>query len=278
MSAPWPAFLVRLRPRSYGRKTPLVLINGLAEQAESWYRNHWYWRRYFDVFMPNLLVYDGPILHNRIEQGLPITVDYLVEQLHDYLTRYVQVGPYHLVASSLGGKIAVEYAVRFPEQVNRIVLLCPSGMGDKERLPLVEGVRRNDMKALVESVFYNPRKHTDGEVVRFYKRAFPNRRWRSGLVRTARGTMDHSVRPLLSRLRQPTLLVSGKDDKIVDPVTAAQAAKDLPNGQFLLLPRCGHAPQIEKSRLINRLVVHFLTHPRPSIRPRLSQLLLGSPR
>ena len=41
-------------------------------------------------------------------------------------------------------------------------------------------------------------------------------------------------------------------------------AGNLPRGQFLMIPSCGHAPQMEKSWLINRLVVHFLTHPAPT--------------
>ena len=273
-----PAWLTRLRPTSYGRKQPLILVNGLAEQAESWYRNHRYWRRYFDVFTPNFLVYDGEAIQQRIRDKQPITVDYLVEQLRSYLNNFVQSPPYHFVASSLGGKITVEFAVRYPELVKRVVLLCPSGMGDHERLPLVEGVRRNDMRALVESVFYNPRRHADGEMIRFYKRQFPNRRWRLRNVRTVQGTKQHSVRHLMKELRAPTLLVTGKNDRICDPKEAHAAAKELQNGQFLLIPKCGHAPQIEKAGLINRRVVYFLTHPKPSSKPRLSQLLLGTSR
>src|SRR5262245_13773086 len=88
------------RPHPYARRMPLVLVNGLAEQAESWFRNQRYWRRHFDVHMPNLLVYDGESLHRRIEADQPISVDYLVEQLGRYLEEFVQTPPYHLVASS----------------------------------------------------------------------------------------------------------------------------------------------------------------------------------
>src|SRR5262245_8627455 len=115
------AWLDRFRPHPYGRRPTLVLLNGLAEQAESWFRNHRYWRRFFDVHMPNLLAYEGEALHRRIREDLPITVDYLVEQLHAYLDLFVQTPPYHLVASSLGGKVAVEYAVRYPREVARLV-------------------------------------------------------------------------------------------------------------------------------------------------------------
>src|SRR5580704_4352225 len=139
MGSSWKSLFERIRPRSYGRKQSLVLLNGLAEQAESWYRNNRYWSRYFDVLMPNLLAYEGEALHRRIRDGLPITVDYLVEQLYVYLDQFVQTPPYHIVSSSLGGKVAVEFAAKYPEMVSRVVLLCPSGMGDKEQLPIING-------------------------------------------------------------------------------------------------------------------------------------------
>jgi pimeloyl-ACP methyl ester carboxylesterase len=98
------------------------------------------------------------------------------------------------------------------------------------------------------------------------------------MLKTVQDTKEHSVRSKIKELRQPTLLVSAENDRICDPREAQAAAEELADGQFLLIPRCGHAPQIEKAWLINRLVVHFLTHPKPSSRPRLSQLLLGSSR
>src|SRR5437660_503624 len=112
-----------LRPRPYTRLEPLVLINGLAEQSATWFRNRRAWEWYFDVKVPELLIYDGPILQRRIEEGLPITVEFLTDQLEAYLDTFVQNPPYHLVASSLGGQVAVEYAFRRPEKVGRIVLI-----------------------------------------------------------------------------------------------------------------------------------------------------------
>jgi pimeloyl-ACP methyl ester carboxylesterase len=276
MAGKFRAFLDYCRPHPYGRRAPLILVNGLAEQAETWFRNFRFWRRHFDVHMPSLLAYEGAALHRRIEQDIPISVDYLVEKLHLYLDEFVQAPPYHLVSSSLGGKVAVEFAVRYPEQVSRLVLLCPSGLGDEERLPVVEGVRRSDFRTLIDSVFFD-RRHVDPDLVEYYRVKFTNRRWRSGLMRTVRGTMDHCIRPQLPHVTQPTLLVSGRDDRIVSPEYAAAAARDLPNGHYLVIPHCGHAPQMEKAWLINRLVVHFLTNPRPSPRPRLTQLLLAQP-
>jgi pimeloyl-ACP methyl ester carboxylesterase len=274
--APWNTLLERIRPKSYGRRQQVVLINGLAEQAESWFRNRRFWGRYFDVHTPNILVYEGEAIQARIANKEPITVDYLVQELHTYLTRFVQTPPYHLVASSLGGKVAVEFAVRYPHLVNRVVLLCPSGMGDEEQLPVMEGVMRGNMHSVVKSVFHKPR-FVDRDIVRYYQTQLNNRRWKTGLLRTIRGTLDYTVREQLKQVAAPTLLVTGEQDRVCDPKTAEEAAKNLKTGHFLSIPKCGHAPQIEKAWLINRLVVHFLTSSKPTATPKWTQLLLAKP-
>jgi len=216
-------------PPPYGRQHALVLVNGLAEQPETWFRNQRVWQRFFAVSMPNLFAYDGPVLHQRIEAGLPITVDFLVGQLHRHLEEFVQTPPYHLVANSMGGKIVVEYAARYPGRVASMVLICPSGLSAGEDLPIVDGVRRFGVDSIIESVFFNPRR-IEPALVEFYTRQSRNRRWRTGFV---------EVRA---------------------------AAGMLPQGQFLMIPRCGHAAQIEKDRLINRIVVRYLTGRMPAPR------------
>jgi pimeloyl-ACP methyl ester carboxylesterase len=114
-------------------------------------------------------------------------------------------------------------------------------------------------------------------MLRYYKRAFNSKKWKRGFIRTVRGTNDHVVRPQLKLLNMPTLFISGEMDRIVDPLEGARAASELPQGRFEEIPACGHAPQIEKSGYINRLVVQFLTTTRPLDTPKLKQLYLQKP-
>ncbi len=250
----------RRKAPGWCKRPPLILVNGLAEQSESWYRNRWYWERYFDVKVPEILVYGGPQLQRRIAQGLPIDVPYLTEALEEYLDRFVQRPPYFFVASSLGCQVVVEYAVRRPDQVARMVLLCPSGFGDEERLPVVEGVRHHDMEGLLKSIFHDPA-HVDAQMLAHLRLQMQERSWKKALLRTVRGTAEHSVRDKLPQVRCPTLVICGKEDRIVDPIEIRQAVQGLPQFKYLALARCGHAPQIERYRQVNRLVRAFLTVP-----------------
>ncbi|HWE37166.1 MAG TPA: alpha/beta fold hydrolase [Isosphaeraceae bacterium] len=261
-------FEIRL-VRSYRRPAPLVLVNGLAEQAESWFANRAHWSRHFDVKVPELLVYNGEALHRHLDAGGEVTVDYLTDRLEVYLDEFVQNPPYHLVGSSLGGQVILTYAVRHPEKVDKLVLLCPSGLHGDENLPMMEGVRRSQYDTLVKSVFHRGHFATD-DLIAAIERKFQDRTWKKGVVRTLRGTVGHSVAPLLERVPHPCLAIWGENDHVISDVPGSiRAADRMLRARQVVIPKCGHAPQIEKARLVNQLVHRFLRDKLKAIPPAL---------
>jgi pimeloyl-ACP methyl ester carboxylesterase len=246
------------------RQVPsLVLLNGLAGQNESWFCNRQVWSQHFDVSAPAIMVYDGAPIQNRMAADLPVSVEFLTDLLDSYLANYVQNPPYHLVASSLGCQIAVEYAARHPDQVDRLVLLCPSGVAPDEKLPVSDGVRHRDFYRLVASVFHD-RRCVCPEIVEYYQRQFARKVWRKGAFRTIQDTRENSIRDKLQRLPCPALVICGYEDQIVDPFEVAELVQGVSNLTFRLLPECGHAPQIECGELVNGLVVQYLSAGRPA--------------
>ena len=260
------------RLHAYKRPAPLILVNGLAEQSESWFANRRTLARHFDVKVPEVLVYDGDSLHRHIDAGGEVTIDYLADRLATYLDEFVQRPPYHLVGSSLGGQICVTLAARHPDLVSKIALICPSGFCGDEHLPVMEGVRRSQYDSLVQSVFH--RSHfASPSLVGAIEAKFQSRRWKKGVLRTLRGTLGHSVADLLERVPHPTLLIWGSDDQIISDVPGSiRAADRMLKSRQVVIPKCGHAPQIEKSRLVNKLLVHFLRDRLKIVPPMLDPL------
>ena len=257
-----------LSPRDvYRQNQSLILINGLAEQGESWYPNRNVWQQEYNVHTPGVIVYGGQVMQDRLAARQPIDIKFLTDRLGQFLDQFVQAPPYHLVASSLGGQLAIEYAARHPEKVGKIILLCPSGFGTEEKLPITEGARHKNYQGLVESTFFN-RSYASPRVVKYYEQKFACKRWRKAFFETVRGTKSHSVREKLSLVESPTLVVCGREDRIVDPHGVYDAVQHLANFEYVLLPRCGHAPQLECPQLVNRMVLDFLnaTHEMPAPR------------
>ena len=259
------------RLNAYRRPAPLILVNGLAEQSESWFPNRTQWSKHFDVKVPEILVYDGESLHRRIDEGGEITVDYLTDRLAQYLDEFVQRPPYHLVGSSLGGQIILTYATRYPKKVAKLVLICPSGCHGDENLPMMEGVRRSQYDTLVKSVFH--RSHfASEELIEVIERKFQDRKWKKGVLRTLRGTVGHSVSSLLAQVPHPTLFIWGANDRVISDVPGSiRAADQVLKARQVVIPKCGHAPQIEKARLVNQLVLRFLRDGLKTIPPMLDR-------
>jgi abhydrolase domain-containing protein 6 len=254
---------------TYKRRMPLVLVNGLAEQSESWFANRNHFSRHFDVKIPEILVYDGDALHGHIDSGGDVTVDYLADRLAVYLDQFVQRPPYHLLGSSLGCQVILTYTTKYPERVSKLVLICPSGFHGDENLPAMEGVKRSQYDTLVKSVFHKGRFATE-ELVQAFERKFQDRKWKKGVLRTLRGTVGHSVAPLLSCVPHPTLVIWGATDQVLSDVPGAiRAADRILKVRQVVIPKCGHAPQIEKARLVNQLVVRYLKDKLKTIPPAL---------
>ena len=244
--------------REYKHRTPLILVNGLAEQPETWFANRRHLARHFDVKVPEILVYDGEALQERIAGGGEVTVEYLTDRLSQFLDEFVKRPPYYLVGSSLGCQIVLTYATRHSDNVSKLVLICPSGIHGGENLPMIDGVRRSNYESLVRSVFHNGRFASKGLVERL-RNKFQNRRWKTGVIRTLRGTVGHSVAPLLTEIKQPTLVIWGANDRVLSDVAGSiRAAERIPRVSQVVIPNCGHAPQIEKVRLVNQLISRYL--------------------
>jgi pimeloyl-ACP methyl ester carboxylesterase len=67
---------------------------------------------------------------------------------------------------------------------------------------------------------------------------------------------------LAAHVRTPTLLVYGLADRLVDPRTAARAARTFPDARLVLLPDSGHVSQMEHPDVVARAVRRFLDEPR----------------
>ncbi len=123
---------------------------------------------------------------------------------------------------------------------------------------MMEGVRRSQYDTLVKSVFHSSRFATEG-LVEAIGHKFQDRKWKKGVLRTLRGTVGHSVAPLLEQIPHPCLVIWGAEDRVIADIPGSiRAADRMLKARQVVIPKCGHAPQIEKARLVNRLVLRFL--------------------
>jgi pimeloyl-ACP methyl ester carboxylesterase len=165
------------------------------------------------------------------------------------------------VGSVMGGALAVQMTLDYPERVSAIVVAASnSGPGTHEGglrgppayAPSLAGTRAN----LLDS-FYDSTLVTDSVV-----RAHLKYRLSAGDGYTIqRHLSDHRVpyTPTeLARVTVPALFLWCREDRITPLSWGEDYAKALPRGKLVVLDRCGHFPNIEQPAAFNRAVVEFL--------------------
>jgi pimeloyl-ACP methyl ester carboxylesterase len=225
-----------------GGERAMVLLHGLCGSSAWWSRNTADFARDFRVLVPDLIGFG----RSRTIGPLP-PPDRIALLLRDWLDRR-GVDRVSLVGHSMGGQIGIHLAAHAPDRIDRLVLVDSAGI---------------------------PRPMSPGALIRFAAEAAPVWRWGdpSFLPTIARDTwtagprivlravyniLQDDVRPLLSTIRAPTLVVWGEHDSLVPLADAWEFRQGIPDARLAVLRGAAHNPMVDRPEDFNRVVRRFL--------------------
>jgi pimeloyl-ACP methyl ester carboxylesterase len=246
-----------------GDGRPLVLVHGMGSSHRSWHRVATALEGERRV-----LALDLPGFGRSDPVGPGFRPAAVAEAVGDALAA-LDVDEFDLVGHSLGGMVATHLADREPRRVRRLVLVAPAGLSPRLALPgpavgrvleTLIGLRRE----LGMSIAANPRARwvmlrrivhdpgrlpaTDARIILEASRGAT--RIRQGVAAAIHG----DIRRALSRLPMPVTVVWGREDKLLSPTGAEEAASWQPAARVHLLERCGHLPMLECPRRMVEVV------------------------
>ncbi|MEW6268137.1 MAG: alpha/beta fold hydrolase [Thermodesulfobacteriota bacterium] len=202
----------------------------------------------------------------------------------------------HLIGNSMGGRVAIEIGLRFPERARSLSLLAPSLAWRRPRpwAPLVRALRpelglvqlspRWAVEAVVHRLIPGAAEGWVRAGVDEFLRSYTTARGRVAFYAAARQIYleePHGARGFWTRLaalETPSLWVWGRLDQLVPIGFAAHVRAAVPSARHLELD-CGHVPQLERPRETHAAVAKFLAEvrapsgasssapPAPSTRP-----------
>jgi len=256
-----------------GQGSPLLLIHGLGASCQ-------YWRYNVRSLSEGCRIYafDLPGF-GRSDKKID---DYSLHFAGEFVAAFLDsqgVERASLVGNSLGGVVSLQFAVQYPQHLDKLVLVSSAGLASELPLsfrlltiPLLGEFiawawgTRPGTKLTLRSIVYHTRVIKDEFVNEMAELArLPGAK--ETLLSVARTGIDLRgqnmvlLEPLLQRLPEidaPTLIIWGAQDPIIPVAHAHIAHQMIRNSQLHIFDRCGHLPQIEKPEEFNRLVLDFL--------------------
>ncbi|MFE9583117.1 alpha/beta fold hydrolase [Nocardia sp. NPDC006044] len=213
---------------------PLVLLHGSGANTSMWRGDIGSWATHFRTYAVDIVGEPGASAPSRP----PLASDRLALWLDDVLES-LGLEDISIVAASLGGWVALDYAIRRPGRITRLALLCPGGIGAQTmgwlpkalflRLFGHRGVRRT--AAIVTGLDAPRYQAALDDVVLTFTEFKP---------RTERLPVfpDDALRTLA----MPTLVIVGARDVMLDSAaTAERVRRCVPQATVHVLPDVGHA-------------------------------------
>ncbi|HZR05879.1 MAG TPA: alpha/beta hydrolase [Candidatus Udaeobacter sp.] len=241
-----------------GSGAPLILIHGLADNAAIW-----------DSIIPPLATRFRVIALDQIGFGrsdkpmLNYRISTFVDFLDGFMTE-LKIRRASLVGNSLGGWIAAAFALARPERVERLVLSDAAGYAalaktmDPRALRALRLASREDILYLGPLTFHDKRFYQDVDLA-FRERVTAGDSYTVGQVVDSIIRGDDVLDNRLHAIKQPTLVLWGRDDKLVPLTFGERFHQELANSRLRIIENCGHMPQVECPREFAAAVLQFLS-------------------
>ncbi|MEU7571401.1 alpha/beta hydrolase [Micromonospora sp. NPDC049240] len=300
---PWPGRHVRLdgalvhvrdTPATGPDAEPALYVHGLGGSAQNW-------TDLAGLLAPRL---DGQAIDlpgfGRSEPGRRYTIPAFADRVVRWI-EHSDRGPVHLFGNSLGGAVAVRVAVLRPDLVRTLTLISPAlPFLDFRRslqgrmLPVLviprgerlaawrlaqlapEAMAQQVMESCVADLTRISEQRRQ-EAIEEIRIRYEAAHYAAAYVRTFRGLVGSFLRSYLpgegalwrqaAAVRVPTLVVGGRQDRLVDVRVAPQAARVIPDSRLLMLDGVGHVAQLEVPRTVARAVLALLDEAAPTGSP-----------
>jgi pimeloyl-ACP methyl ester carboxylesterase len=249
-----------------GSGRPVLLIHGSGPGVTAWAN----WRQ----TLPALAEFCRPIAPDIVGFGYserPSEARYGKELWLKHLVGFLdalELQEVDIIGNSFGGALALSLVTAFPERVGRVVLMGSVGVPFQltDGLNSVWGYEpsKENMWNLLRTFAYNHDLLSESLAEsRFqasvrpgyqetFSRMFPIPR-QQGIDALA------VVEEKIAAIQQPTLIIHGRDDKVIPTQTSERLFRLIPHSELHMFSECGHWVQIEKAQRFNQIVRNFLT-------------------
>lgn len=253
---------VKLYVNEYGSGKPVVLLAGGPVLDAIYLKEIWARVRGYRFIVPDQRC-TGKSLLSKVD-SITISLDGYVEDV-ETLRLHLGLNKIALVGHSWGGMLAMAYAAKYHDHIERLILIGPGGVNtdfayardniqmrlqaeDIKRIQLADTTEINDFTGIWPGYFFSRERAMRGTVAEHIVGQRRNQ-VRNYLFKNYAATSSSRI-AALARYQRPVYLIQGRQDPI-DEATAYATKAALKQTQIVIIEKCGHYPWLENERTAN---------------------------
>ncbi len=263
---------INISYRDFGAGNPMIFLHGFGASSYIWNKIESHFAQNNRVILIDL---KGFGLSDKPEDN-KYKIDDQAEIIIDFIKRN-NLRDIVLVGHSLGGAIALSIYLKSTEQENNLIkrLILIDSPAYKQKLPsfikllgtpilnkiiLFLLPARLKVKIIFKKCFFDKNKITP-EMIEKYAEPLKSKGANYALIETAKELLrenNEDIGAKYKKINIPTLLIWGKEDKIVPLTIGERLQKDIPNSKLEIIPECGHIPIEEKPEETIKIISNYL--------------------
>jgi 3-oxoadipate enol-lactonase len=194
------------------------------------------------------------------------------------LMDYLKIEKAHVMGWSLGGMIAQNFALKYPESLNKLVLICTvTGYPTDEGPEIYKKMRLHELELSPEKAFWETARANFHSQYRREMEKNPKKKffgiWSAediihmlakdpatsqDVINQAEALKTHKTMDRIHQIKNPTLLIAASHDRLTPQVNMEQMHKRLPNSTLVVIEKAGHFAPMTRAPEVNKIIIDFL--------------------
>jgi pimeloyl-ACP methyl ester carboxylesterase len=239
--------------------TPILLLHGFDSSVMEWRRLQPLLAEGREIWSIDLLGFG----FSERSAGLNFSPASLSEHLYSFWQTMIQ-RPMVIVGASMGGAAAIDFTLKYPAAVKKLVLIDSAGF---QQPPKIGKWMFPPIDRLATSFLSNPKIRQGVSKAAYFDQTWASEDaqvcaalhlqcvgWPEALISFTKSGGYGNFGDLLRQIQQPVLILWGRQDKILGVKDAALFQKLFPQSELVWIENCGHVPHLEQPQVTADLI------------------------
>jgi len=258
-----------------GKGFPLILIHGFGSKKEIWKPQIIDFSKKYKT-----ITFDLRGTGKTDRPNYPYTMELFADDIKG-LMDYLKIESTHLIGRSLGGMIAQNFVLKYPQNVKKLVLIATNAVFDDEsvvdlvinnRIKDIELLKKDPVKAFWNKSLFvyhqkfrqelkqNPKKkfYNAFSLEDLIEESTINPSRAQDIINQGSAMKGHNTLNRLSEIKNETLLLAASHDRLIPKSLMVEINKRIPNSILKIIDKAGHFMTVSRAIEVNNIILDFL--------------------